>query len=129
MVQLYDPELESDVLGVITPEGPEAARREFVDALVEDRESCPLNEKKRRVDELRFGGDAKSTAGGETGGELGPRIALSFWIAASHSVHGCVCDSPMWPHLETKVVREAVFKKDRTPTKAPRHDKLTHYVD
>jgi hypothetical protein len=34
------------------------ARREFVEALVEDRESCPLNEKKRRVEELRFGGDA-----------------------------------------------------------------------
>jgi len=40
------------------PDGPETARREFVDALVEDRESCPLSEKKRRVDELRFGGDA-----------------------------------------------------------------------
>jgi len=40
------------------PDGPETARREFVDALVEDLESCPLSEKKRRVDELRFGGDA-----------------------------------------------------------------------
>jgi hypothetical protein len=55
---LYDPELESEVLGVAAPEGPETARRELVDALVEDRESCALNEKKRRVDELRFGGDA-----------------------------------------------------------------------
>jgi hypothetical protein len=80
---------------VTVPEGPETARRELVDALVDDRESCPLSEKKRRVDELRFGGEAKSIAGGETGGELGPRIAFSFWIAVSHSVHGCVCDSPI----------------------------------
>jgi hypothetical protein len=80
---------------VVAPEGPETARREFIDAFVDDRESWPLSEKKRRADELRLGGDAKFTAGGETGGEFGPRIRLSVSIAVSHSVHGCVCDSPI----------------------------------
>jgi hypothetical protein len=46
---VQEPALESEFLGADAPE-----RRELVDALVLDRESCPLSEKKRRVDEVRL---------------------------------------------------------------------------
>ena len=60
------------------------------------RDSVPLREKKRRVEELRLSGTEKFAAG-ERGGELGPRKELRRRKAVSHSVHGFVCDSPMWP--------------------------------
>jgi len=76
------------------PGGPDAVRR---DEVVLERESVLLlSEKKRRVVEARLGG-AKFTAGGLRGGDKGPRRSLRRCRAASHSVHGCVCDSPMWP--------------------------------
>jgi hypothetical protein len=87
---VYEPALESEVLGTDVPE-----RRELVDALVFERESWPLSEKKRRVDELRFG---VVVTGGDSGGEFGPRRLLSRWMALSHSVHGRSCDSPICPH-------------------------------
>lgn len=49
-------------------------RREAVDDVVFDRESELLSEKKRRVEELRFGG--RMSTGGESGGEFGPRSAF-----------------------------------------------------
>ena len=79
--------LESEALDADVPE-----RRELVDALVLERDSCPLSEKKRRVDEARLGA---GVAGGESGGEPGPRRLLSRWMALSHSVHGWSCDSPI----------------------------------
>jgi hypothetical protein len=48
------------------------------DAFVSVRESVPLREKKRRVDDVRFGG-AKSEGGGERGGDIGPRRELRRW--------------------------------------------------
>lgn len=38
------------------PDGLDTARRDVDDALVDERDNVPLNEKKRRVDEVRFGG-------------------------------------------------------------------------
>ena len=55
------------------PDGPDIARRDAEDALVEERDNVVLNEKKRRVDDVRFGG-TKLVAGGDSGGEFGPRI-------------------------------------------------------
>jgi hypothetical protein len=78
------------------PGGPEVVRREEVDAVVLLRDSVWLSEKKRLVDEARFGG-GKLVTGGDNGGELGPRRPLSRWRAASHNVQGCVCDSPKCP--------------------------------
>lgn len=75
--------------GVGGPGGPDSVRR---DADVLDRES----EKKRRVDDVRLG--AKLVAGGESGGEPGPRRLFKRCIAASHNVHGCVWLSPTCPH-------------------------------
>lgn len=76
--------------------GPEVVRREDADALVLERDSVLPSEKKRLVDEARFGG-AKVVSGGDKGGEFGPRKLLSLFRADSQSVHGCVCDSPIWP--------------------------------
>lgn len=54
-----------------------------------------MREKKRRVEEERFG-DAKGVdGGGERMAALGPRSEFRRFKAASHSVHGWVCDSPM----------------------------------
>lgn len=84
-----------DSLRLGTLVGPEMARREeAVDALVDERDSVPLKEKNRRVDDERFGG-TKAETGGESGGELGPRRWLSRPSARSHRVQGWVCDSPM----------------------------------
>jgi hypothetical protein len=75
------------------PEDPVTVRRE-AEVLV--RDSVPLNEKKRRVEELRFGGEEKVEAGERIGDE-GPRRLLRFRRAVSQRVQGWVCDSPMWP--------------------------------
>jgi hypothetical protein len=83
-------EEESELRGVAMPE---VVRRE---ALVLLRDSVPLREKKRRVEELRFGG-AEKFAAGESGGEEGPRREFRRWRAESQSVQGWVWDSPMWP--------------------------------
>jgi hypothetical protein len=50
------------------------------DAVVLLRDSVPLKEKKRRVEELRFGGEEKFAAG-DSGGELGPRREFRRWRA------------------------------------------------
>lgn len=87
----YEPPLEVESLRLGAPVGPEMARREdAVDALVEARESWPLSEKKRRVDDERLGGAAKDATPGESGGELTPRYFWSLSSALSHSVHGCL---------------------------------------
>jgi hypothetical protein len=70
------------------------ARLDAEDAEVLVRDSVPLREKKRRVEELRFGGEEKVEAG-ERGGEAGPRRELRCRMAVSHSVQGWVCDSPI----------------------------------
>jgi hypothetical protein len=86
---VYKPRLDVESRGV-PGDGPEIVRR---DVVVLERDS----EKKRRVDEVRFGG-AKSIPGGDSGGELRPpRCTLRRAIAASQRAHGCVCDSPRWP--------------------------------
>lgn len=95
---MYDPLLDVEALRLGALVGPDMARREeLVDALVEDRDSVWLSEKKRRVDDDRFGG-LKDESGGDSGGEFGPRRWFNLPSATSHSVHGCVCDSPMCPH-------------------------------
>lgn len=80
--------LESEFLDADVPE-----RREVFEAVVLERESCPLSEKNRRVDEVRLANTG--FAGGDSGGEPGPRRLLSRWMALSHSVHGWSCDSPI----------------------------------
>jgi hypothetical protein len=71
-------------------------RRDDTDAVVLERDSVVLSEKKRLVEAERFGG-TNVVAGGDKGGELGPRRSFRRCSAVSHSVHGCVCDSPIWP--------------------------------
>lgn len=89
-------DVESLRLGAFV--GPEMARlEEAVDALVDERDSVPLSEKNRLVDDDRFGG-TKVAIGGESGGEFGPRKRFSLSSALSHKVQGCVCDSPICPH-------------------------------
>lgn len=82
--------------GVAVPDGPETARRELDDAVLVERDNVPLSEKKRRVDDVRFGG-TNLVAGGESGGELGPRRLFRRWIAAGQSVQGWVWLSPTCP--------------------------------
>jgi hypothetical protein len=64
------------------------------DADVLERES--EREKKRRVDDERFGGGGLMTCG-DIGGVMGPRSSLSRFTAPSHRVHGCVCEGATWP--------------------------------
>jgi hypothetical protein len=87
-VYVYEPLLELESRGEAGPGGPEMVRRE---AVVLERE------KKRRVDDVRLGG-TKLVAAGDNGGVLGPRRSFRRFSARSHSVHGCVCTSPTWPH-------------------------------
>jgi hypothetical protein len=76
--------------------GGPVMRREVVDVVVLERESVVFSEKKRRVEDARFGG-AKVTTAGESGGDMGPRRSFRRWTALSHKVHGCVWLSPTWP--------------------------------
>jgi hypothetical protein len=64
--------------------GEETVRRDADEA---EREIVWLREKKRRVDAERFTG-AEVGAGGERGGDMGPRSVLSRWRAVSQSVQG-----------------------------------------
>lgn len=91
---IHEPWLDTELREA--PGGPEAVRREEVDAVVLLRDRVWLSEKKRLVDEARLGG-GKLVTGDDKGGEFGPRRSFSRWSAASHRVHGCVCESPRWP--------------------------------
>jgi hypothetical protein len=77
-----------DARGVVAPEGLDTVRRDVDDAAVFERDSVPLREKKRRVDEVRFTGPPYSRPAGDRGGEFGPRSSFKRRIAASHNVQG-----------------------------------------
>jgi hypothetical protein len=89
------------------PSVPAALARDARDATLEFRDSDSVcdSDRKRRIDAERLGGGKKLAwwTGGEMGGEFGPRREYRRWMAESHSVSGCVDDSPMWPQPESWV--------------------------